>query len=62
MTIEAFGHVESMTVGPVGKIVVIIRLESARSQVLVEVLATKDELASLYYPGKPITMRITPNP
>jgi hypothetical protein len=62
MTIEVFGHVESMTVGPLGRIVVVIRLESARSQVLVEVLATKEELSSLYYPGKPITMRITPNP
>lgn len=62
MTIEVFGHVESLSVGPMAQIAVTIRLASARSQELLTIFASKEELAQLYYPGKAITLRITPNP
>lgn len=62
MTIEIFGHVESLSAGPMTQIAVTIRIASARSQQLLTVFASKEELAQLYYPGKPIIIRITPNP
>jgi hypothetical protein len=62
MTIEIHGHIESLSVGPMTQIAVTIRIASARSQELLTVFASKEELAQLYYPGKPITLRITPNP
>lgn len=62
MTIEVHGHVESLSTGPMSMIAVTIRLASARSQELLTVFASKEELSTLYYPGKPITVRITPNP
>ncbi len=62
MTIEIHGHIESLSAGPMTQIAVTIRIASARSQELLTVFASKEELAQLYYPGKPITLRITPNP
>lgn len=62
MTIEAVGLVESMSVGLGDKILVSIRLESSRSQVLIEVLATREELSTLYYPGKQVNLQIRPKP
>ena len=62
MTIIVYGHVENLAQGPGSMIEVTIRLENARSQTLVKVFATLEELAQLYHPGKPITLRITPNP
>lgn len=62
MTIEIHGHIESLSTGPMAQIAVTIRIASARSQELLTVFASKEELAQLYYPGKPITLRITPNP
>lgn len=62
MTIEIHGHIESLSIGPMTQTAVTIRLASARSQELLTVFASKEELAGLYYPGKPITLRITPNP
>ena len=62
MTIEVHGHVESLGLGPMTMVSVTIRIASARSQELLTVFATRDELANQYYPGKGITIRITPNP
>lgn len=48
MTIEIHGHVESLGVGPMTQIAVTIRIASARSQELLTVFASKEELSQQY--------------
>lgn len=62
MTIEIHGHIESLSTGPMTQIAVTIRIASARSQELLTVFASKEELAQLYYPGKPCRSSSSTNP
>ena len=62
MTIEAVGHVDtiSMTGGPLGTVSVRIRLEASRSLEDVVIFAKPEEI-EMYRVGMPIRLQVRPD-